>query len=162
MQKHTTVCSIIISPFPMKKEKNVYSLWFIFQVGLKKTFAKPYCWALALLTAVSVLFFYYFLLIQKTTWDSFLQSNNQIYIGLQIILSIVNAILIGVSIAMLFSIIEEKKNVSKGSLIQTLGSLLFSAAATGCSVCSAFLLPALGIAASLTALPFGGLEIKAL
>ena len=162
MQKHTTVCSIIISPFPMKKEKNVYSLWFIFQVGLKKTFAKPYCWALALLTAVSVLFFYYFLLIQKTTWDSFLQSNNQIYIWLQIMLSIVNAILIGVSIAMLFSIIEEKKNVSKGSFIQTLGSLLFSAAATGCSVCSAFLLPALGIAASLTALPFGGLEIKAL
>ncbi|MEK7078710.1 MAG: hypothetical protein AAB929_01445, partial [Patescibacteria group bacterium] len=103
-----------------------------------------------------------FLLTQKTTWDSFLQSNNQIYVWLQVMLSIGNAILIGISISMLFSVLEERKNVSKGSLVQTLGSLLFSAAATGCSVCSAFLLPALGIAASLTALPFGGLEIKAI
>ena len=142
----------------MKKEKKVYSPWLIFQVGLKKTFAKPYCWALTILTAVSVLFLYYFLLTQKTTWDSFLQSNNQIYIWLQVILSIGNAILIGISISMLFSVLEEKKKVSKGSLVQTLGSLIFSAAATGCSVCSAFLLPALGIAASLTALPFGDLK----
>ncbi|MBI5123338.1 hypothetical protein HZA75_05775, partial [Candidatus Roizmanbacteria bacterium] len=71
-----------------------------------------------------------------------------------------NAVLIGASVSMLFEVIKEKKKTSKTSFLQTFASLLFSAAATGCSVCSAFLLPLLGIAASLTALPFGGLEIK--
>jgi hypothetical protein len=63
---------------------------------------------------------------------------------------------------MLFEVVKEKKKTSKTSFLQTFASLLFSAAATGCSVCSAFLLPLLGIAASLTAMPFGGLEIKLL
>ena len=138
------------------------SPWSIFHIGLKKIFTKPYSWALMILTTINVLFLYYFLIIQKTTWDSFLQSNSQLYIWLQVFLSIGNAILIGISLSMLFNVIEEKRKVSKGSFVQTLGSLLFSAAATGCSVCSAFLLPALGITASLTAFPFGGLEIKVL
>lgn len=134
----------------------------ILQIGLKKTFSKSYSWALTVFIALNVLLLYYFLLIQKTTWDSFWQSNTAFYSWSQIVLSIVNAVLIGASVSMLFEVIKEKKKTSKTSFLQTFASLLFSAAATGCSVCSAFLLPLLGIAASLTALPFGGLEIKLL
>lgn len=135
----------------------------ILQTGLKKTFSKLSYWVLTTAVAVSVLLLYYLLMIvQKTTWAMFWESNTAFYAWSQIVLSIVNAILIGVSISMLFKVINEKKKNSKTSFLQTFASLLFSAAATGCSVCSAFLLPLLGIAASLTALPFGGLEIKLL
>ena len=143
----------------MKKQ---YSSLFIFKIGLKKTFSKPYSWALTIFIALNVLLLYYFLLIQKTTWAAFWQSNTAFYSWAQIVLSIVNAVLIGASISMIFEVIKEKKKTSKTSFLQTFASLLFSAAATGCSVCSAFLLPLLGIAASLTALPFGGLEVKLL
>lgn len=141
-------------------KNNNYSPLFILQAGLKKTFSKLHYWVITLAIAVNVLFLYYFILTQKTTWDSFLQSNTSFYSFMQIALSIANALFIGASISMLLNVIEEKKKTTKSSLLQTAGSLLFSAAATGCSVCSAFLLPTLGIAASLTALPFGGLEIK--
>lgn len=131
-------------------------------IGLKKTFSKLYSWLLTIFIAINVLLLYYFLLIQKTTWDAFWQSNTAFYSWSQIVLSVINAVLIGVSVSMLIEVINEKKKTSKTSFLQTFASLLFSAAATGCSVCSAFLLPLLGIAASLTALPFGGLEIKLL
>src|SRR3989338_7604908 len=141
------------------KTNNYFPL-FILQAGLKKTFSKLHYWIITLAIAVNVVFLYYFILTQKTTWDSFLQSNTSFYSFMQIALSIVNALFIGASLSMLLNVIEEKKKTTKSSVLQTTGSLLFSAAATGCSVCSAFLLPTLGIAASLTALPFGGLEIK--
>jgi len=134
----------------------------IFIIGLKKAFSRSYSWALTVFIALNVLLLYYFLLIQKTTWAAFWQSNTAFYSWSQIVLSIINAVLIGASVSMLFEVIKEKKKTSRTSFLQTFASLLFSAAATGCSVCSAFLLPLLGIAASLTALPFGGLEIKLL
>lgn len=137
-----------------------YSAFYIFLVGVKKTFSKLHYWITTVAIAVNVLFFYYFLLIQNTTWSAFIQSNTRFYISMQIALSILNALFIGIALSMFFNVLEQKKGASKTTLLQTLGSLVFSAAATGCSVCSAFLLPTLGIAASLTALPFGGLEIK--
>ncbi len=146
----------------MKDETKKYSWLFIFSVGLKKTFSKPYSWALTVFITLNILLLYYFLLIQKTTWAAFWQSNTAFYSWAQIVLSVINAVLIGASVSMLFEVIKEKKKTSKTSYLQTFASLLFSAAATGCSVCSAFLLPLLGIAASLTALPFGGIEVKLL
>jgi hypothetical protein len=137
-----------------------YSPFYIFQIGLQKTFSKPFPWATSVSIAINVLFTYYFLLVQNTTWAAFMQSNTRFYIFMQIVLSLLNAWFIGVALSMFIDVLEVKKTTSKASLFQTLGSLVFSAAATGCSVCSAFLLPLLGIAASLTALPFGGLEIK--
>ncbi len=125
-----------------------------------KTYRKSNYWALTLAVFINVLFLYYFLLVQKTTWDSFWQSNTALYSWLQVILSIINAYLIGISISLLFYTLEQRRATAKMTFMQTASSLLFSAAATGCSVCSAFLLPTLGIAASLTAFPFGGLEIK--
>lgn len=144
----------------MKSGEKKYSWSFLLSVGLKKTFSRVYSWTSTIFVALLVLFFYYFLMTQKTTWDAFWQSNTLYYVWGQIILSVINALLLGTVVSMLLVAIEEKRKTSKMSLIQTLSSLIFSAAATGCSVCSAFLLPLLGIAASLTALPFGGLEIK--
>ncbi len=140
--------------------KKNYSWSFILKVGLKKTFTDKLSWLVTVMIALVVLSVYYLLLIQKTTWDAFLQSNTTFYIWGQVILSVINALLIGVAILTALTTVLERKKVSKGSFFQTLGSLVFSAAATGCSVCTAFLLPLLGIAATLTALPFGGLEIK--
>lgn len=140
--------------------KKTYSPKFILEIGLKKTFTKLHYWIVSVTITFNVLFLYYFILTQKTTWDAFWQSNTAFYSWAQIILSFANAVLIGISISMFLNLIEERKKTAKTSLLQTTGSLLFSAAATGCSVCSAFLLPMLGIAVSLTALPFAGLEIK--
>ena len=144
----------------MKTGNQKYSPRFIFETGLKKTFSKLHYLILTIAIGVNILFLYYFILIQKTTWDAFWQSNTPFYSWMQVFLSIGNAVLIGAAISMFLHTIEEKKKMNKTSVLQTVSSLLFSAAATGCSVCSAFLLPALGIAATLTALPFGGLEIK--
>lgn len=132
----------------------------VIRSAFQKTYRKSNYWALTLAVFINVLFLYYFLLVQKTTWDSFWQSNTALYSWLQVILSIINAYLIGISISLLFYTFEQRRTASNTSFFHTASSFLFSAAATGCSVCSAFLLPTLGIAASLTAYPFGGLEIK--
>ncbi|MBI4089248.1 MAG: hypothetical protein HY424_00915 [Candidatus Levybacteria bacterium] len=134
----------------------------IIQSAFFKVFSKSHFWVITIAISLNVLFLYYLILMQKTTWDAFWQSNTSWYAWSQLILSIINALLIGIAISFLFYVIEEKKPRSKSTLLNTLGSLVFSAAVTGCSVCSAFLLPTLGIAASLSAFPFGGLEIKLL
>ncbi|KKR79435.1 MAG: hypothetical protein UU73_C0002G0070 [Candidatus Daviesbacteria bacterium GW2011_GWA1_41_61] len=132
----------------------------IFQTALTKVFNKSYAWVITAAVTFNVLFLYYLILIQRTTWDAFWQSNTTWYVWSQVVLSIINALLIGVTISFLFYVVEERRQGSKSTFLHTLGSLFFSAAVTGCSVCSAFLLPTLGIAASLAAFPFGGLEIK--
>lgn len=135
-------------------------------VGMKeaflKVFTKSHYWVVTVAVALNVLFLYYLILMQRTTWDAFWQSNTTWYTWSQVVLSIINATLLGVAISFLFYAIEERRQGSKSTFLHTLGSLFFSAAVTGCSVCSAFLLPTLGIAASLAAFPFGGLEIKLL
>ncbi|MBI4079457.1 MAG: hypothetical protein HY429_04155 [Candidatus Levybacteria bacterium] len=109
-----------------------------------------------------MLLLYYLILAQKTTWDAFWQSNATWYTLSQVILSVINALIVGVSITFLIYLLDEQKRAQKATFLNTLGSFFFSAVATGCSVCSAYLLPLLGIAASLTAFPFGGLEVKTL
>lgn len=132
----------------------------IVQRALGKVFAKSPYWVITTAVAFNILFVYYLILTQQTTWAAFWQSNAGWFVWSSIILSIVNAVLIGVAVTFLFYVIEEKRQGSEMTFLNTLGATLFSVAVTGCSVCSAFLLPALGIAASLTAFPFGGLEVK--
>src|SRR3990167_3946314 len=132
----------------------------ILQTALSRVFSKPNYLVITVAIAFNILFAYYLILIQRTTWDAFWQSNAAWYVWSQIILSIINALLAGMAASFLFYVIEKRLQGSELTSLNTLGSLFFSAAVTGCSVCSAFLLPALGIAASLAAFPFGGLEIK--
>ena len=54
-------------------KKNQYSALFILKIGLKKTFAKFHYWVTTIAIAANILFLYYFILVQKTSWDSFLQ-----------------------------------------------------------------------------------------
>ncbi len=112
--------------------------------------------------AALVILLYYYILRKTTTLGIFWESNIIAYNVLQITLSILNALLLGLSVAMFIYIVRNNKKGDKSSFVYSLSSLIFSSAATGCTVCGAFLLPTLGIAASLTALPFGGLEVKAL
>ena len=132
----------------------------IVQTALSKVFGKAHYFVITVAITLNVLFLYYFILAQRTTWDAFWQSNVAWYAWSQIILSIVNALFVGIAISFLFYVLEKKRQGSESTFLHTLASLFFSSAVTGCSVCSAFLLPTLGIAASLTAFPFGGLEIK--
>lgn len=132
----------------------------IIRAAFFKVFSKPHYFVITVAIALNVLFLYHLVLMQRTTWDAFWQSNAAWYAWSQGLLSVVNALLIGIALSFLFYVIEERRQGSKSTFLHTLGSLFFSAAVTGCSVCSAFLLPTLGIAASLAAFPFGGLEIK--
>ncbi len=130
--------------------------------ALKKVFSgNIFTWGLLVSVFINVSFLYYFLLLQTTTWEIFWRSNISFYNWSQVVLSLLNAL--GIALAVVFFFyIWEKRESTKTSILGTLGSLVFSSAATGCTVCGAFLLPTLGIAASLTALPLGGLEIKLL
>ncbi len=132
----------------------------IIQKASSKVFIKFHYIVITVAIVLNVLFLYYLILVQKTTWDAFWQSNASWYAWSQVVLSVVTAVLFGIAVSFLFYVIEEKKEGSRSTFLHTLGSLFFSAAVTGCSVCSAFLLPTLGIAASLVAFPLGGLEIK--
>lgn len=139
---------------------NKISAITIVQSAFLKVFSKPNYWVITIAVSLNVLFLYYLILVQRTTWDAFWQSNAAWYAWSQVVLSIINALLIGVAISFLFYVIEERRQGSQSTFLHTLGSLFFSTVVTGCSVCSAFLLPTLGIAASLAAFPFRGLEIK--
>lgn len=132
----------------------------ILKTATSKVFGKLHYFIITVTVAFNILFVYYLILIQKTTWDAFWQSNASWYAWSQVVLSAVNALLVGTAISFLVYVIEKKTAGAEFTSLNTFSSLLFSAATTGCSVCSAFLLPSLGIAASLAAFPFGGLEIK--
>ncbi|GIW63592.1 MAG: hypothetical protein KatS3mg091_394 [Patescibacteria group bacterium] len=136
------------------------SIFSIFTSSFKKVFAKKTYYLLTISIALNIIFIYYLIFLQTTTWELFWQSNIDIYNWLQIILSIINSILIGIAISMFAFILDNKNQTT--SFLEILGSLIYSSAATGCTVCGAILLPTLGIAASLSALPLGGLEIKIL
>ncbi len=128
----------------------------------KKVYRSYSAWVTTFSVSLSVMLIYYFILLQTATWSTFWESNIPFYNYSQIFLSLVNAVFIGVAITMFIAVLEERKKDKKkhGSILETLGALVYSVAATGCTVCGAILLPTLGVAASLTALPLGGLEVK--
>ncbi len=130
--------------------------------SLKTVYSSLSSWLLTITIAVLVVLINYLTLIQTTTLEVFFASNIDIYNYSQIVLTFVIAILTGVSISFFVYILDTKRKNSSEGILGSFGSLLFSTAASGCTVCGAILLPALGIAASLTALPFAGLEIKIL
>ncbi len=130
--------------------------------SLRKIFTQTE-YILVMLISFFVMLLAYYLAIEFTGgWNNFVNSNSNIYIFLQIILSLTNAILAGIAIAMLVYVFKAKKSANNFNNVQTLLSLFFSLATTGCYVCGTVLLPTIGIGVSLVNLPFGGLEVKAL
>tara|TARA_B100000745_G_scaffold300564_1_gene255325 strand:- start:10533 stop:11999 length:1467 start_codon:yes stop_codon:yes gene_type:complete len=111
--------------------------------------------------ALNLLALDYILLSQATTFRIMAAQNTLFYNASTILLSIITAILFGVSSAMVVYILKRRKSV-KESAPSTFFGTVFAAVASGCPVCGAWLLPLLGIAGSLAAFPLQGLEIRLL
>lgn len=88
--------------------------------------------------------------------------NNRLFVFLTINLTFLNNLLIATSLTFLVYVIEKRQYFLKANTSNTAIGVFLSLVSVGCVVCGGFLLPVLGIAASLTAFPFQGLEIKVL
>lgn len=132
---------------------------------LKKTFRDVYqklsFFALTFSLFFVFLFLDYFLLTRVTSFERFLIDNNRLFVFLTIVFSLLNNFLIAVALTFLIYLVEKKQQLAGGKTNAFFGVLL-SLISVGCAVCGGLLLPLLGIAASLTAFPFQGLEIKLL
>lgn len=114
------------------------------------------------LSTAVLAYFYYIALTARVSWEVFIASNSTLFILLQVILSIANAALGGISILLIIRIFKDRKAQGKLSFVQTFSALFFSILTTGCYVCGTLLLPAIGLASSFATLPFAGLEVKVL
>lgn len=113
--------------------------------------------------SILVLLLYIWAIEISASIEIFLMANSTIYVALQIIASIVNSILVGISFAIFVEIFQkQKKNGENLSIAETIIAVGFSVGTTGCYVCGSLLLPVVGLTTSLAALPLGGLEIKIL
>lgn len=130
--------------------------------ALKKVFAKPSFVFLAIFILITFLLIDYFLLTRSTSWKSFIQDNNPIYTMLAIVLSIVNNIFIAIVLTTIVYMFEKIKQKTHTEVANSTIGIFLSLVSVGCAVCGGFLLPIFGIAASLTAFPFQGLEIRTL
>lgn len=130
--------------------------------GLKKVFKRISLRVLVISLFTNFLFLDYFLLTRTTSWESFLIDNNQSYVFGAIFLSLVNNSLIAIVLTQLVFVLEERKKYPGSFLSNSLIGTFLSLISVGCAVCGGFLLPLLGVAASLTAFPLMGLEIKLL
>ncbi len=104
----------------------------------------------------------YIILSQATTFRILSDQNTAFYNWSTLVLSIITAVLFAVSATMLVYILKRKKSEAKESAPSSILGTVFGAIASGCPVCGAWLLPLLGVAGSLAAFPFQGLEIKIL
>jgi hypothetical protein len=117
--------------------------------------------ATTLVVSVFVSILYYLALTSNIDFQTFAKVNSTVYVISQIVLSLLNAILIGLSLAMFLYVFRQRLvQTNNFNVIQTLGSLFLSIFTTGCYVCGSILLPVVGITTSFATLPFGGLEIK--
>ena len=102
----------------------------------------------------------YFLLTRTTSFERFLLDNSRLFVFLNILFSLINNLLIAIALTFFVFLIEKRKKTDGASLTNNLLAIFFSLISTGCAVCGGLLLPIFGVAASLTAFPFQGLEIK--
>lgn len=129
---------------------------------LKKIYQRLTFWVLTVAFFFLFLLLDYFLLTRTTSWERFLTDNHPLFVFLTIILSLLNNLLISFVLTAFVYLLEKKTLVVKSAGINGLIGVGLSLISVGCAVCGGFLLPILGIAASLTAFPLQGLEIKIL
>lgn len=132
----------------------------IIKLNLKEIYRSLTNLVLTLSLFISFTLINYFLLTRTTSFERFLLDNNRLFVFLSILLGLINNLLISVALTFLVFFIEKRKKVTASSLNNDLLAIFFNLVSTGCAVCGGFLLPIFGIAASLTAFPFQGLEIK--
>ncbi|VAW10385.1 hypothetical protein MNBD_ALPHA09-2255 [hydrothermal vent metagenome] len=117
---------------------------------------------LALSLGLNFLALDYVIFSQSTTFTIFFSQNSVLFNWTSIGLSLATAALFGQAVAMVVYVVKKNLQTSAGAAGGGLFGAGFGAIASGCPVCGAWLLPMLGIAGSLAAFPFQGLEIKAL
>lgn len=128
--------------------------------ALKRVYThKLYIFITAVLSAI-VLGLYYAAITAQVPFNTFMSSSTTVFTILQLIFSFINAVLIGVALTMFMYVFRQRQKTNSATITQALTSLFFSVATSGCYVCGTVLLPSVGVAASFTSLPFGGLEIK--
>jgi hypothetical protein len=128
----------------------------------KKVFSDFLYLFLGVSLTVNLLFVYYFVFLQTTTFEVFFASNNAFYNWSSIILTITNSILFGIAVAMMIFVWKANRAAARYGSGSSFFGAAFGAISTGCPVCGAWLLPILGITGSLAAFPLQGLEIKIL
>jgi len=129
---------------------------------LDKVYKQPSYIALSGFIFTTFVLLDYFLLTRTTSWQQFIQENNPTFTVLTIVLSMLNNIFIALVMTALVFVFEKVKQKSHIEMANSSMGVFLSLVSVGCAVCGGFLLPVLGIAASLTAFPFQGLEIKLL
>jgi MFS family permease len=107
-------------------------------------------------------YLYYLAIISTGSLSIFLNETPTVLLIAQVFFSLLNSLLIGVVITMFIDLIRKRRQDSDLSFSGAIVALFFSVVTTGCYVCGTVLLPAIGVAASFAALPFGGLEVKVL
>src|SRR3989338_3137838 len=130
------------------------------QQALASLYARISFFILTITIFVSFMFLNYFLLLRTTTWEKFLQDNPRWFVFASVNLTILNNFLIALAITFFIYLLEKKRSIAVGETSSSLVSTFLSIVSVGCTVCGGFLLPLVGIAASLSALPFYGIEIK--
>ncbi len=128
--------------------------------ALKKVYFR---FSMIMVTGLSFVLFLvidYFLLTRTTSISSFISDNSKVFVYFAVILSALNDLFISVVLTYLVYVIDERRSISKSSSSNSIIAVFLSLVSVGCAVCGGFLLPIVGIAASLTAFPFQGLEIK--
>lgn len=117
---------------------------------------------LFIVSSLLILIMYYFAIELSASFDMFLKANSSTFVSIQILLSILNSILGGLSITFITFLFFQQKKFSGVSSIQSIGSLIFTVGTTGCYVCGTLLLPIAGISSAIGTLPFAGIELKVL
>ncbi len=128
----------------------------------KKVFQDCIYKALAISFWINFLALDYIILSQSTTFRVMVNQNTAFYNWTSITLSFITAILFAFSLTMILYAYKKKKRWINSSTAGSLFWSIFSAVASGCPVCGAYLLPLLGIAGSLAIFPFQWLEIRIL
>lgn len=133
-------------------------------IHIKQTFNKVYKKITYITLTISIFVLFtllnYILLTRVTAWELFMQNNTQTFIAWSLFLTTVNNILIAIAFTLLIYVIESAQKFSSQFTLSSLISTVFNLISVGCTICGSFLLPLLGIAVSLSAFPFYGLEIK--
>ncbi|HRN69689.1 MAG TPA: hypothetical protein PLS49_00765 [Candidatus Woesebacteria bacterium] len=128
--------------------------------ALKLVFKERKLKAIALLVFITVMAFYFIAIELSVSFDMFLKVNSILFIVVQLILSILNAIFAAVAISFTLYVFRLQKLSGGLSSIQSIASFVVAVGTTGCYVCGTLLLPIVGISSAFAGLPFAGLEIK--
>ncbi len=132
------------------------------KIAFAAAFTEPVYALFAASAALNLLLVYFFILLQTTTLEVFFASNTAFYNAASVMTTLLIAVLFGLALGLL---LYQKRPGAEGGAAaggQSAAGSVLGAISTGCPVCGAWLVSALGIGGGLVAFPFQGLELKAL